>query len=108
MLYRAAGLSQGGSAGDGQKERAGGQEQHSSPSGPGSTNSHSFLQKGLSRGPPRSVWVTPPLGAAEPGVSCSSGGTDQGNKLLKVSSNGDSAPPGYSNRLRYPKHKPCN
>lgn len=36
------------------------------------------------------------------------GGTDQGNKLLKVSSNGDSAPPGYSNRLRYPKHKPCN
>lgn len=83
MLYRAAGLSQGGSAGDGQKERAGGQEQHSSPSGPGSTNSHSFLQKGFSRGPPRSVWVTPPLDAAEPGVSCSSGGTDQGNKLLK-------------------------
>lgn len=84
MLYRAAGLSQGGSAGDGQKERAGGQEQHSSPSGPGSTNSHGFLQKGLSRGPPRSVWVTPPLGAAEPGVSCSSGGHRSGQQITEV------------------------
>jgi len=83
MLYGAVGLSHGSSAGNGQKERAG-QEQPISPSSPGSSYFHGFLQKGLSQGPPCSVWVTPSLRAAEPGVSCSSEGHSSGQQITEV------------------------